>query len=49
MSVAAQWLNETFASFDYSLLEFFHNLNVGPAGGFFDFFFKFITALITLF
>lgn len=45
MTVAAQWLNETFANFDFSLLEFFHNLNLGPAGGFFDFFFKFITLL----
>lgn len=45
MTVAAQWLNETFANFDFALLEFFHNLNLGPAGGFFDFFFKFITLL----
>lgn len=45
MTAAAQWLNETFAGFDYALLEFFHNLNVGPAGGFFNIFFKFITLL----
>ncbi len=45
MTVAAQWLNETFASFDYAILEFFHNLNAGPLGGFFDVFFKFITLL----
>ncbi len=45
MSVAAQWLNETFLNFDYAILEFFHNLNVGPAGGFFNIFFKFITLL----
>ncbi len=45
MSVAAQWLNETFMNFDYAILEFFHNLNVGPAGGFFNIFFKFITLL----
>lgn len=45
MTAAAQWLNETFAGFDYAILEFFHNLNVGPLGGFFDVFFKFITLL----
>lgn len=45
MTVAAQWLNETFASFDYAILEFFHNLILGPAAGFFDFFFKFVTLL----
>ncbi len=45
LTVAAQWLNTTFASFDYALLEFFHNLNVGPAGEFFNIFFKFITLL----
>ena len=45
MTVAAQWLNETFAGFDYAILEFFHNLNAGPLGGFFDVFFKFITLL----
>ncbi len=45
MTAAAQWLNTTFAGFDYALLEFFHNLNVGPAGEFFNFFFKFITLL----
>ena len=45
MTVAAQWLNETFAGFDYAILEFFHNLNAGPIGGFFDVFFKFITLL----
>lgn len=45
MTAAAQWLNETFASFDYSILEFFHGLNCGPAAEFFNFFFKFITLL----
>ncbi len=38
MSVAAQWINETFATFDYSILEFFHNLHEGPMGDFFDLF-----------
>ncbi len=45
ITAAAQWINETFANFDYALLEFFHNLNVGPAGNFFDFLLTFITRL----
>ena len=26
MTIAAQWLNSTFASFDFSILEFYHGL-----------------------
>ncbi len=45
ISAAAQWINETFANLDYAIMEFFHNLNVGPLGGFFDFLLTFITRL----
>lgn len=45
MTAAAQWINETFASFDYAVLEFFHNLAQSAAGPFIDFFLKFITLL----
>ncbi len=45
ISAAAQWINETFANFDYTIMEFFHNLNVGPLGGFFDFLLTSITRL----
>ncbi len=45
ITAAAQWINETFANFDYALLEFFHNLNVGPLGDFFDFLLIAITKL----
>lgn len=45
ISAAAQWINETFANFDYAIMEFFHNLNVGPLGGFFDFLLTAITRL----
>ncbi len=45
LTAAAQWINSTFSSFDYSILEFFHNLNMSSFGGFFDYFFKFITLL----
>lgn len=36
ISAAAQWINETFAGFDYAIMEFFHNLNIGSMGDFFD-------------
>lgn len=45
ISAAAQWINETFASFDYAIMEFFHKLNVGPLSGFFDFFMGYFTKL----
>lgn len=45
MTAAAQWLNETFAGFDYAVLEFFHKLTQTAAAPFFDAFFKFITLL----
>ena len=45
ISAAAQWINETFANFDYALLEFFHTLNIGPLGNFFDILFGSITKL----
>lgn len=45
MTAAAQWLNETFASFDYAILEFFHKLTETAAAPFFDVFFKFVTLL----
>lgn len=45
ITAAAQWINETFANFDYALLEFFHKLNVGPMGDFFDFLMIAITKL----
>lgn len=45
MTVAAQWLNETFATFDHTLLEFFHNLNVGEFGWLLKPFFEFISLL----
>lgn len=45
ISAAAQWINTTFASFDYALLEFFHNLHAGSMGGFFDFFMSYFTKL----
>lgn len=45
ITAAAQWINETFANFDYALLEFFHKLNVGPLGDFFDFLLIAITKL----
>lgn len=44
MSIA-EWLNTTFASFDYRIFDFFHNLHDGALGGFFSVFFKFITIL----
>ena len=43
-SNAGVWLDETFRTFDYAILEFFRSLHVS-AGGFFDPFFKFITVL----
>ncbi len=46
MSAAAQWLNETFYSFDYAILDFFHfNFNASSASVFWDPFFKFVTLL----
>lgn len=45
MTAAAQWLNETFATFDHTLLEFFHNLNVGSMGWLFDPVLEFISIL----
>ena len=41
----AQWINSTFQSFDYKLLEFYHSLHEGAMGGFFDFFNKYFTRL----
>lgn len=38
----ADWLNTAFRSFDFALLEFGHNLHLS-AGGFFDWFLRFIT------
>ena len=45
MTAAAEWLNTTFAGFDYSLFEFFHNVHDGALGWLFDPFFNFITLL----
>lgn len=46
MTAAAQWLNETFYSFDYAILDFFHyTFNAGSASSFWDPFFKFVTLL----
>jgi undecaprenyl-diphosphatase len=45
MTAAAQWINNTFASFDTAILEFYYKLHSGAAGGFFDFFFKHFTLL----
>ena len=45
MSAAAQWLNETFATFDYSILEFYYNLHSSPIGGILDVFFEIYTRL----
>lgn len=45
ISAAAQWINSTFANFDHAILEFFHNLNIGPASSFFDFFMGYFTKL----
>lgn len=41
----ASWINATFQSFDYKILEFYHNLHEGAMGGFFDFFNKYFTRL----
>lgn len=45
ISAAAQWINETFADFDYALLQAFHNLHESSVGFIFDPFFYFITLL----
>ena len=46
MTAAAQWLNETFYSFDYNILKFFHDtFNQGAGSAFWDPFFKFVTLL----
>ena len=45
MTAAAQWINNTFASFDTAILEFYYKLHSSAAGGFFDFFFKHFTLL----
>lgn len=42
---AAEWLNTTFAGFDYALFEFFHNLHDGALGFIFTPFLEFITLL----
>ncbi|MBR3768083.1 MAG: phosphatase PAP2 family protein [Clostridia bacterium] len=39
------WLNTTFETFDYKILEFYNTLHTGPLGGFFDFFFEAYTHL----
>ena len=44
-SAAAQWINATFQSFDYKILEFYHNLHEGSMGQFFDIFNKYFTRL----
>ena len=41
----AQWINTTFQSFDYKILEFYHNLHEGSMGQFFDIFNKYFTRL----
>ena len=45
MTAAAEWLNTTFAGFDFSLFEFFHNLHDGPLGFIINPFLEFITFL----
>jgi undecaprenyl-diphosphatase len=45
MTAAAQWLNETFANFDYTTMEFFHKLHDSSAGAFLDPVLNFITLL----
>lgn len=45
MSAAAQWLNSTFATFDYKILEFYHTLHAGAFGEILDVFFKYFTRL----
>lgn len=45
ITAAAQWINTTFAGFDYALLEFFHNLHSGALGDFFDIFMSYFTKL----
>ena len=45
ISAAAQWINATFQSFDYKILEFYHNLHEGSMGQFFDIFNKYFTRL----
>lgn len=40
----AEWLNQAFETFDFSLMQFGHNLHLS-AGGFFDGFFKYFTML----
>ena len=45
MSAAAQWLNETFATFDYKILEFYYNLHSSAIGDALDVFFKLYTRL----
>lgn len=39
------WINTTFETFDYKILEFYNTLHTGPLGGFFDFFFEAYTHL----
>lgn len=45
LTVAAQWLNETFAVFDKAILTFAHNMHESVLGPFFDWFFTAITHL----
>ncbi len=45
MTVIANWLNNTFYTFDYYWLELGHKLHQSGVGGFFDVLFKFITSL----
>ena len=45
MTSAALWINETFAQFDYAVLEFLHKLHASAAGAFFTPFLTFITYL----
>lgn len=45
MTAAAEWLNSTFATFDFSLFEFFHNVHDGALGFIINPFLEFITLL----
>lgn len=45
MTAAAQWLNSTFETFDYKILEFYNNLHSGALGSFLDVFFEYFTKL----
>jgi len=45
MTAIAQWINSTFAQFDFKILEFYHSLHTGSAGAIWDFFFEKFTLL----